>query len=222
MFFEGLPNPHLGGTVLLRGGSKTELNILKNISSLMLFSLYNWRLENSFLMDEYASPPSSTCEFLDDSKDNSPEFPAPKSSNSSTKLEQIEKKNDFNTPKRDKSDVIAESKRIIVETVKDFTDPLHSYKSENHSEVIEKLTVTQLPFANTFRKCLDDSTLSVSPYIVFSVPYLETETGKKSELRKFFPKDIYFSEQFDVSKKSRKKEIDESNLKNDSKEEVCI
>lgn len=222
MFFEGLPNPHLGGTVLLRGGSKIELNLLKKICSVMLFTVYNWRLENSFLMDEFASPPSSKCEFLDESKDNSPEFPGHKFSNHNTpKLEVSIRKSEIPSLKP-KPEQITETKKIIVEAVKDFTDPLHSHETENHNYGNEKLTVTELPLANTFRKCLDDTILCVSPYIVFSVPYLETENGKKSNLRKFFPKDIYLSEQFDSSKKIRRKEHeDKSGNVNETKEKVC-
>lgn len=216
MFFEGLANPHLGGTVLLRGGSKIELNSLKKISSRMLFTAYNWRLENSFLMDEFASPPPSNCEFLDDSKDNSPEFPGSTFSNhNSIKLEAAVKKSETTiVQKREKLEQITENKKIIVESVKDFTDPLHSYNTDNHNNRNEKLTVTELPFANNFRKCLDDTILCVSPYIVLSVPYLETESGRKSNLRKFFPKDIYLSDQFDSSKKTKRKEFDDKNAVN--------
>lgn len=71
MFFEGLPCPHLGATILLRGASETELSKLKNVSILMLFTFYSWRLEKSFLMDEFAMPPNAK-EFLEDSRENSP------------------------------------------------------------------------------------------------------------------------------------------------------
>lgn len=225
MFFEGLPNPHLGATVLLRGGTKSELNCIKKISSLMLFTLYNWRLEHSFLMDEFACPPSSKYEFLDDSKDNSPESSVSKSITNSNnintpKLETIVKKNDSIT-KQVKNDQMLESKKITVESIEDFTDPLHSNVSHTYNDANEKLTVTELPFANTFRNFLDDTILCASPYVVFATPYLESESGKKSNLRKFFPKEIYLSEQFNQSKKIRKKEGEEKNgVIEDSKEKV--
>lgn len=72
MFFEGLPMPHLGATVLLRGAPNEELAKLQNVASFFLFAVYNWRLEKSFLMDEFAKPPDSKFGFLDDSRENSP------------------------------------------------------------------------------------------------------------------------------------------------------
>lgn len=208
MFFEGLPNRHLGGTVLLRGGSKMELNAVKNIFYLMLFTCYNWRVEHSFLMDEFALPPSLKCEFLEDSKDNSPEFPGPKSENSNDSKFEVIKKNDVLITKRERIEHI----KIAGESIEDCTDPLQSiHITPNSNNENEKLTVTELPFTNTFRKCLDDTILCISPYIVFSPPYLETESGKRSNLRKFFPKEIYSSEQFNSSKKARKKDFEDKN-----------
>ncbi|RZF32712.1 hypothetical protein LSTR_LSTR017306 [Laodelphax striatellus] len=57
MFMEGCPVPHHGCTVLLRGGTLQEMAKLKRVVNRMIFSLYNWRLEVSFLMDEFANPP---------------------------------------------------------------------------------------------------------------------------------------------------------------------
>jgi hypothetical protein len=58
MFFEGCSAQHLGCTVLLRGGTTVELSKLKRVVSRAVFARYNWRLEKSFLMDEFALPPS--------------------------------------------------------------------------------------------------------------------------------------------------------------------
>ena len=35
--------------------------------------------------------------------------------------------------------------------------------------------------------------------VQFSVPYLETETGRNCALRKFFPQEIFWSAQFDTT-----------------------
>lgn len=78
MVFEGLVNPSLGATVLLRGASNSELARVKQVASFMAFTAYNWRLEKSFLMDEYALPPNLRMEFLDDSREASPQSPKPK------------------------------------------------------------------------------------------------------------------------------------------------
>ncbi|KAM4558588.1 1-phosphatidylinositol 3-phosphate 5-kinase isoform 2-T2 [Odontesthes bonariensis] len=57
MFFEGCP-PHLGCSVQLRGASEYELARVKDILMLMMCVAYHSQLEISFLMDEFAMPPS--------------------------------------------------------------------------------------------------------------------------------------------------------------------
>lgn len=223
MFFEGLPNPHLGATVLLRGASKAELTQLKKVSLLFLFGAYNWRLEKSFLMDEFAMPPNPDCElFKDSSKENSPDFTISKI----TDFGQIENdvlKKIERTPRKSTKDFeqLGEGKKIMTEAVDDFTDPLHSYNTDGETNVVtaskELFTVAELPFSNSFRKALDDVILCLSPYIVFSVPYLETEMGKKCKLRHFFPKEIYFSEHIGNLKRSKWKDLDETK----KSEEFC-
>ncbi|XP_035266725.1 1-phosphatidylinositol 3-phosphate 5-kinase isoform X3 [Anguilla anguilla] len=57
MFFEGCP-AHLGCTVKLRGAAEYELARVKEIIVLMICVAYHSQLEISFLMDEFAMPPS--------------------------------------------------------------------------------------------------------------------------------------------------------------------
>lgn len=57
MFFEGCP-PHLGCSVKLRGAPEYELARVKEIIRLMVCVAYHSQLEISFLMDEFAMPPS--------------------------------------------------------------------------------------------------------------------------------------------------------------------
>ncbi|XP_063070179.1 1-phosphatidylinositol 3-phosphate 5-kinase isoform X2 [Engraulis encrasicolus] len=57
MFFEGCP-PQLGCTIKLRGASDYELARVKDIIRLMICVAYHSQLEISFLMDEFAMPPS--------------------------------------------------------------------------------------------------------------------------------------------------------------------
>ncbi|XP_054470984.1 1-phosphatidylinositol 3-phosphate 5-kinase isoform X1 [Anoplopoma fimbria] len=59
MFFEGCP-PHLGCSIKLRGASEYELARVKEIIMLMVCVAYHSQLEISFLMDEFAMPPSLT------------------------------------------------------------------------------------------------------------------------------------------------------------------
>jgi len=56
MFFDGCAT-HLGCTVILRGGSASELKRIKKIMQHLVLVNYSWRREKSFLMDEFAMPP---------------------------------------------------------------------------------------------------------------------------------------------------------------------
>lgn len=58
MFFEGCSLQYFGCSVLLRGATNSELAKLKRVVSHIVFTQYSWRLEKSFLMDEFALPPS--------------------------------------------------------------------------------------------------------------------------------------------------------------------
>ncbi|KZC09496.1 Putative 1-phosphatidylinositol 3-phosphate 5-kinase [Dufourea novaeangliae] len=346
MYFEGCANPHLGATILLRGGSQTELKKVKNVTSTMIFAAYSWRLEKSFLMDEFARPPSpKDNSFLDETshkdckdfeesskmlqsrtnEDNDDrkstdsdeimkiskvekdsgtsstdrhsieiEYPANRSTplkdrvtdqvysenmlnansvkqissmlsedidpydtlklfkpktkssvinsiatedgttsklshnndsldntsglgtecsedqNSTMELfggkcgESVTKEIDEDTEKpkmRDK--VVPDEKRIYGESISDRSDPLHQYLNEDEDDVFSQtspngqhLSVADLPLLNKFKKALEGTILSISPYLKFSIPYLETETGRNCVLRSFFPRDIYYSVQF--------------------------
>lgn len=346
MYFEGCANPHLGATILLRGGSQSELKKVKNVTSMMIFAAYSWRLEKSFLMDEFARPPSpkdnpfldETCKDFKDfqetnkilhakvseendlllghckeyienqeilkvsevqedsgsvssdklclelelslnegtpikdivsyqtenmlssnsikqissilSEDIDPYDtlklfkPKTKSSvidekaagncltsktnndnlNNSSDLD-IDGKQDTNSTvelfggkttikvnknikeevekSKIKDKVVSEEKRIYGESISDRSDPLHQYLNEDEEDVFSQtspngqhLSVADLPLLNKFKKALEGTILSVSPYLKFSVPYLETETGRNCILRSFFPREIFYSVQF--------------------------
>ena len=262
MYFEGLPQSHLGGTVLLSGPSQVELTKLKEVASLLLFACYNWRLEKSFLMNEFAQPPTSKVEFFDDSRENSPVNP--KCVIQETNLEGVEKisqsghmqhktedcekdnytyetKKDGDISDREKTvdiclkitdmnitelNFIGDRKKYISpEIIDDYSDPLHSYNNEGNitDASLEKLSVSELPFSNNFRKSLDDTILCISPYLVFMIPYLETESGKKCKLRNFFPCEIFYSEQFCETRKRAYRETDAKEVKfEDRKLKVCL
>ncbi|XP_021945128.2 1-phosphatidylinositol 3-phosphate 5-kinase isoform X2 [Folsomia candida] len=61
MFFDGCAT-HLGCTVLLRGGSHSELVKVKKIASFLIFVANNWRLERSFHIDSFSMPPEENKE----------------------------------------------------------------------------------------------------------------------------------------------------------------
>lgn len=88
--------------------------------------------------------------------------------------------------------------------VVDFSDPLQKFQKDDtlSPKCQEKLLSPQItinefvPDRNKmFKKHLDDTILSVSPLLRYSIPYLETEKGSKSAL-KFFITDNYYSELF--------------------------
>lgn len=56
MFFEGCPVPERGCSVLLRGSTLKQLKILKIILRQLVLMIYNWKLEKSYIMDQFASP----------------------------------------------------------------------------------------------------------------------------------------------------------------------
>ncbi|XP_043287999.1 1-phosphatidylinositol 3-phosphate 5-kinase [Venturia canescens] len=328
MYFEGCPNAHLGATILLRGGSQAELKRVKNVTSTMIFAAYSWRLEKSFLMDEFARPPlQSDDSFLDESasgrapqaatideeaknlpgKSRGIEEPrsifddSPPGKVSETNIvvkksmsvvrgdengsgdcsmtvetfkrvsgildedsdpydtlklfkarpkSTLEETNDRESSKNSESSsgsgcesekpqnpelkrsvsenseakwksvekMVSEEKRAHGESVSDLSDPLHQYlREETDEDRMEKilnefsdaesaegqdknssaiLSVAEMPLSNKFKKALDDAILSYSPYLKFTIPYLETLPGRNCALRQYFPNEIYFSSHF--------------------------
>ncbi|XP_017019929.1 putative 1-phosphatidylinositol 3-phosphate 5-kinase [Drosophila kikkawai] len=188
MFFEKLTNPR-GYTCLLRGGSNAELTRVKRVASALLFARYNWRLEMSFLLNEFAQPLSPKPSIFD-SKETSPKTPETEAELRAKRPTMAERKSE---------DKIVVS--IVSENVADFTDPLRSSQAEALSTspcappVVQALAV-EPRYDNRFRTALSSTLLSVSPFLSFPLPYLETEQGRKCKLRKLFPAELYFSKQW--------------------------
>ncbi|XP_035226923.1 1-phosphatidylinositol 3-phosphate 5-kinase-like isoform X2 [Stegodyphus dumicola] len=214
MFFDGCPE-NLGCTILLRGGSGNELKKVKQVVQFMVYVAYNWHLERSFLMDEFAFPPSSLCEEMDISDEDSLVEVKPEEKkdeitsmesdvqNQSVPLPDSNKSNDKNLTdnlcKKNKSKFDDSGRKLETESISDFSDPLHSYlQLENDVFPNEpfNLKVDTLPVPNTFSKLLDDIILCISLNIKPTLPFLETDAGKKCVLRKFFPQEIYWSRHF--------------------------
>ncbi|XP_042870026.1 1-phosphatidylinositol 3-phosphate 5-kinase-like isoform X2 [Penaeus japonicus] len=114
-------------------------------------------------------------------------------------------------------------KAKLSQTISDFSDPLHSYLNSGTSpqetpidSAHTSLSVTE--FSNTFRKALEDTIFSCSPYLKYTVPFFETEAGRNCILRKYFQKDLYFSVQLEKDKFSRKPRFSEMEVK-ESKDE---
>ncbi|XP_055628535.1 putative 1-phosphatidylinositol 3-phosphate 5-kinase isoform X2 [Toxorhynchites rutilus septentrionalis] len=187
MCFEKSCSPR-GCCVLLRGGNKSELVKIKKVMSLLVFARYNWRLELAYLCDEYARPPSPRPSIFE-SKETSP---SDESNNNN---------NERNTSSATMARKTEESdKRINInkENVGDYSDPLRATTispSVFSPESSFELTV-ETPFDNSFRAALSSTILSISPFLSFPLPYLETECGQKCALRCYFPKNLYFSKQW--------------------------
>lgn len=201
MYFETPSNPR-GCSVLLRGGSRSELVRVKRVAAFILFTRYNWRMEMSFLLNEFARPPSPKLSIFD-SKDDSP-----CSENSRQYFKQIssgsavgdatEKSNNSNQPRTKKTEKKPDEKIVTKENVQDFSDPLRAtdlVPRTCSAESPVKFAVEQ-PCDNRFRTALNSTILSISPFSNFPLPYFETESGKKCALRKRFPNELYYSKQW--------------------------
>lgn len=204
MFFEKLQSPR-GYTCLLRGAGNKELAKVKKIASFLVYARYNWRLEMSFLLDEFAEalahkPP------IFDSKETSP---ADENANVTHKKKIAENCND------DKEEEVPQLRSMIIMRQKsavterkseekimttttdvsaDFSDPLRSTDNKSSKETSHNLELAvEHRYDNRFRSALSSTILSVSPFLSFPLPYLETEQGRKCPLRALFPPELYYS-----------------------------
>lgn len=182
MFFD-IPYSQRGCSLLLRGGSEIELAKVKKVASFLLFSRYNFRLELSYLLDVFAQPPAPKQSIFDIVDRPSPSDSALKSS----------------TGFKDKE--FQKEKSVNIQNVADFSDPLRAAKNYEEDSLELDVTVQHpYPFDNKFRTALNSTILSVSPSMTFSLPYLETEAGKKCFLRSFFPTELFYSKQWSNEK----------------------
>lgn len=195
MFVETPSNPR-GCSVLLRGGSYNELVRVKRVAAFLLFARYNWRMEMSFLLNEFARPPSPKLSIFD-SKDYSPCSENVQHSTSFAITGAAQEKNNTNLRVK-KTEKKVDEKLVTKENVQDFSDPLRATElapSAFQSESPVKFAVEQ-PCDNRFRTALNSTILSISPFSNFPLPYLETESGRKCALRNRFPNELYYSKQW--------------------------
>lgn len=194
MFFE-VQSYQRGCCVLLRGGPHPEMVKVKKVARLLLYARYNWRLELSMLLDEFARPPSPKSSIFD-SKEQSPvknfEQPSTIDTLVDSSIHHID-----HTAKIDRKKS-SEDKAVTKENVQDFSDPLRAtdlspstFDPESSVEF-----AVQSPVDNRFKTALNSTVLSVSPYSAFPLPYLETEHGRKCRLRSYYPLELYYSKQW--------------------------
>lgn len=197
MFAETPSNPR-GCSVLLRGGNYNELVRVKRVAAFILFARYNWRMEMSFLLNEFARPPSPKPSIFD-SKDYSPcseiaQHSTPVSVNTPPTAPERNSSNQRAKRPEKKTD----EKMVTKENVQDFSDPLRAADltpSVFDAKCSVKFAVEQ-PCDNRFRTALNSTILSISPFSHFPLPYLETEAGRKCALRSRFPNELYYSKQW--------------------------
>lgn len=184
MFFE-IPYSQRSCSLLLRGGSDEELGKIKKVASFLLFARYNFRLELSFLLDEFARPPSPKHSIFD-STEQSPL----KENITIENLKVVDDKHNLaQNTKREKV--------VSIENVCDNSDPLRAENLSPSTFAPSMDFAVQATFDNRFRTSLSSIILSVSPYISMPLPYLESEVGRKCALlRSYFPNEIYYSKQW--------------------------
>lgn len=205
LMFAETPSKPRGCSVLLRGGNYNELVRVKRVAAFLLFARYNWRMEMSFLLNEFARPPSPKLSIFD-SKDYSPcsevgQHSTTASSSAANGQGQMafEKNNPNQRIKRPEKKI--DEKIVTKENVQDFSDPLRATDltpSAFDSKCSVKFAVEQ-PCDNRFRTALNSTILSISPFSHFPLPYLETEAGRKCALRSRFPNELYYSKQWSDS-----------------------
>ncbi|KAK9502569.1 hypothetical protein O3M35_011320 [Rhynocoris fuscipes] len=244
MVFEGCRYPELGCTILLRGGSNSELARVKNVTSNLLFAKYNAQLEISYLMDAGARPPSppsdegifsemtlgssetsqnidedsttscvkekynpSQANSISDNKD-SPSFLLTKSISHHKSDTTLKNNTQNEITNRSTENEITISTSCTTESVVDCNDPLRAYSVEEMQDNGERLSSTQgenelsisettLPLDNRLVQALRHNILSISAYLKFTLPYLESEHGRQCPLRPYFGQKIYWSQQLD-------------------------
>lgn len=173
MFFEGCPH-HLGCSIKLRGASEYELARVKEIIILMVCVAYHSQLEISFLMDEFAMPPSLA---------QSTSFPCLLEG---TSAEEEEEEDDGESRKPDMNE---ESQEKTVKT-EDSAQQVEGFPSESLSTNGDKDTLQEKQTSPSFVKdeegCnaekMTSSPLSshILPIIPFSLPFLIEEDPETS------------------------------------------
>ena len=216
MFFDGCAS-HLGCTVLVRGGHMNQLRRVKHVLRFMVSVQYNWLLQRSYLRDLVAVPPPfgnhvflAQDEALEDSGQSSTD-------GESKASEVVEARPRAGTAPAEVTadrgpavpatgDERLRSPRRPVQMVTDCSDPLQCPAPVTVATT-PGLRVEILPDRNKFRKLLGDTIVCCTPYAKVAIPYLETEEGKHSSLRRFFTANLYWSVEFDKAEKARRAHI---------------
>uniref|UniRef100_A0A3Q2V6B0 1-phosphatidylinositol 3-phosphate 5-kinase n=1 Tax=Haplochromis burtoni TaxID=8153 RepID=A0A3Q2V6B0_HAPBU len=201
MFFEGCP-PHLGCSIKLRGASEYELARVKEIIMLMVCVAYHSQLEISFLMDEFAMPPSlaqstsfpyllegaAASEEEEDGEspgsENNEESPGKTAGSEDSASATLLKQESLGLEDGDGSET---------PTPKLFRDPLQDDTGMFVAEQVASSDDRLKSISAVFKQELKDVILCISPFITFKEPFLLTPAGMHCPSRDYFPEQVYLS-----------------------------
>uniref|UniRef100_A0A6Q2ZM19 1-phosphatidylinositol 3-phosphate 5-kinase n=1 Tax=Esox lucius TaxID=8010 RepID=A0A6Q2ZM19_ESOLU len=211
MFFEGCP-PQLGCTIKLRGASEYELARVKEIIIFMVCVAYHSQLEISFLMDEFAMPPSlaKTSSFpcllekvmtstplsnyrsppppvsppylIDDLEELSSEVGPGKGETEGGSGSGILGRGES----REESSGSETPPRLFRDPLQDDTGLFVTEQVASTDDRLKTLTAG-------FKQELKDMILCISPFITFKEPFLLTPAGLHCPSRDYFPEQVYLS-----------------------------
>uniref|UniRef100_A0A8C2KMW5 1-phosphatidylinositol 3-phosphate 5-kinase n=1 Tax=Cyprinus carpio TaxID=7962 RepID=A0A8C2KMW5_CYPCA len=214
MFFDGCP-PQLGCTIKLRGASEYELARVKEIIIFMVCVAYHSQLEISFLMDEFAMPPSlaESSSFpcllesttLEEEDETGGEREGQDNDGSTLGDENLTllPEGDFEPGHQEvikahsREPSISESSNKDGEMIKGsarlFRDPLQDDTGLFVTEHVASSDDHLKSISALFKQELKDIILCISPFITFQEPYLLTAAGLHCPSRDYFPEQVYLS-----------------------------
>lgn len=189
MFFEGCA-PDLGCSLVLQGGDKPTLTKVKAIMKYLIYVAYHLKLENKFLMDEFALPP--THEKL---------LPLGRVQNEASEGGKT-RRAVFKIAEEDSMEDASVDEEFVV----------FKAKTED-SKMIERVSDTKeddmLKESKKFNDLINQVLLSSSPFCVYPLPYLLTNEGRNCGCRRFIPGQLY------VSRLLNNKPVEEAEQKED-------
>ena len=210
--------PRLGGVIMLQGNSK---NVLKRVKKVVLFGLqiaYNMKLECSYLTDllvvpspnvrvkpaddgdGYVTPPLTPTQSLHRFSPSA--FMEDEVELKEEEVEESEEREE--EEEEEKVSVTGSTQEVIEEEEEDPEKPVPEENSST-TELLPAATVTpaavQLTSEEAFQAILSSHIISMSPYLSFATPYLQTEQGLKAHIRCYLPQSIYWSHWFKPSNK---------------------
>uniref|UniRef100_A0A3Q3GFN5 1-phosphatidylinositol 3-phosphate 5-kinase n=1 Tax=Labrus bergylta TaxID=56723 RepID=A0A3Q3GFN5_9LABR len=218
MFFEGCP-AHLGCSIKLRGAADYELARVKEIIMLMVCVAYHSQLEISFLMDEFAMPPSmahsTTFPCLggretngesqeknggsEDSVQHEEEGVFSESSSKNGDLDSHRDKENPKSPPFVLKEEAGNEESLNTEdgeeppTPRLFRDPLQDDTGMFVAEQVASTDDHLKSISAVFKQELKDIILCISPFITFKKPFLLTPPGMHCPSREYFPEQVYVS-----------------------------